>query len=108
MSVLSPSRTTTAAPRGRALVEERPLRHPDVAAPRVMSRRAWWLVASNFLLPGSAQILAGNRRFGRAGLIATFAMWIVLAAGVLYLGSLLLGTRGGLVRRLFRPRHLEA
>ena len=83
MSVLSPSRTTTAAPRGRALVEERPLRHPDVAAPRVMSRRAWWLVASNFLLPGSAQILAGNRRFGRVGLIATFAMWIVLAAGVL-------------------------
>ena len=33
---------------------------------------------------------------------------IVLAAGVLYLGSLLVGTRGGLARRLFRPRHLEA
>ncbi|TDL42090.1 LCP family protein [Microbacterium oleivorans] len=83
MSVLSPSRVPTSAPRGRALVEERPLRHPDVTSSRVMSRRAWWLVASNFLLPGSAQTLAGNRRLGRVGLIATIAMWIVLAAAVL-------------------------
>lgn len=33
---------------------------------------------------------------------------IVLAAGALYLASILVGPRGGLVRRLFRPRHLEA
>ncbi|MFJ6679900.1 LCP family protein [Microbacterium sp. NPDC091382] len=83
MSVLSPSRATAYEPRSRVLVEERPLRHPDVAAPSVMSRRAWWLVASNFLLPGSAQTLAGNRRLGRVGLIATIAMWVVLAVGLL-------------------------
>ncbi len=83
MSVMSAPRATTSAPRSRALIEERPLRHPDVGSPRVMSRRAWWLVASNFLFPGSAQVLAGNRRLGRVGLIATIAMWIVLAAGVL-------------------------
>lgn len=32
---------------------------------------------------------------------------IVLAAGALYVVSLLIGPRGGLVRRLIRPRHLE-
>ncbi|WP_375408610.1 metal ABC transporter permease [uncultured Methylobacterium sp.] len=33
---------------------------------------------------------------------------IVLSAGALYLVSLLVGTRGGLLRRLLRRRHLEA
>ena len=33
---------------------------------------------------------------------------IVLAAGALYLASMLAGPRGGLLRRLVRPRHLEA
>ncbi|KNY23017.1 zinc ABC transporter permease [Methylobacterium sp. ARG-1] len=33
---------------------------------------------------------------------------IVLAAGALYLVSMLAGPRGGLLRRLIRPRHLEA
>ncbi|MCJ2060524.1 metal ABC transporter permease [Methylobacterium sp. J-048] len=33
---------------------------------------------------------------------------IVLAAGALYLVSMLTGPRGGLLRRLIRPRHLEA
>lgn len=81
MSVISPPRTTSTP--GRALVEERPLRHPDPASPGMMSRRAWWLVASNFLFPGSAQILAGNRRLGRVGIVATIVMWVMLAATVL-------------------------
>ncbi|CAL4860548.1 LCP family protein [Microbacterium sp. MM2322] len=81
MSVLSPPRSVPT--RGRSIVEERPLRHPDTSTPGVMSRRAWWLVASNFLLPGSAQILAGNRRLGRAGLVSTLVMWVLLAASVL-------------------------
>jgi len=33
---------------------------------------------------------------------------IVLAAGALYLVSMLAGPRGGLLHRLIRPRHLEA
>ncbi len=57
-----------------------PIRHPDVASPTVMTRRAWWLVIGNFLLPGSAQILAGRRGLGRFGLRATFTL---LALGVL-------------------------
>ncbi|MEW1834484.1 LCP family protein [Microbacterium sp. NPDC079995] len=75
MSVLSPPRVTSR----RALVEERPLRHPDASAPGMMTRRAWWLVVANFLLPGSAQILAGNRRLGRLGIVASIVMWATLA-----------------------------
>jgi LCP family protein required for cell wall assembly len=48
-----------------------------------MTRRGWWLVLLNFLLPGSAQVLAGSRRLGRFGLGATLALWIgVVIAGL--------------------------
>lgn len=78
-----------ARPRSRAhIVEQRPMRHPDASSTAVMTRRGWWLVALNFLLPGSAQVLAGNRRLGRFGLGATLAMWTILVlAG---LGALLM------------------
>lgn len=72
---------TLAAARPRAqtpLMESRPLRHPDATSAAVMTRRGWWLVVLNFVLPGSAQVLAGNRRLGRFGLGATLAMWTVL------------------------------
>ncbi|PVE79829.1 LCP family protein [Microbacterium testaceum] len=59
-------------------MESRPLRHPDATSAAVMTRRGWWLVVLNFVLPGSAQVLAGNRRLGRFGLGATLAMWTVL------------------------------
>lgn len=51
---------------------------------------------------------------GYAGLLVSYHAGvpagpsIILAAGVFYLVSLALGTQGGLVRRLVRPRHLEA
>ena len=49
-----------------------------------MTRRAWWLIVLNVVLPGSAQVLAGNRRWGRFGMGATFTAWtIVLLAVVL-------------------------
>lgn len=48
-----------------------PLRTPDTRRPDVMQRRGWWLVLIGFLLPGSAQLLAGNRRLGRFGIAAT-------------------------------------
>ncbi|SJN30404.1 Cell envelope-related transcriptional attenuator [Microbacterium esteraromaticum] len=70
--------------RARPLVETKPLRHPDAADPALMGRRAWWLVVWNVLVPGSAQVLAGNRRLGRFGLGATLLGWflIVVAAGL--------------------------
>ncbi|WP_150952371.1 LCP family protein [Microbacterium testaceum] len=64
------------------------MRNPDAGSTAVMTRRGWWLVALNFLLPGSAQVVAGNRRLGRFGLGATLAMWTILVlAG---LGALLM------------------
>jgi LCP family protein required for cell wall assembly len=60
------------------VVEQRPMRHPDASSSAVMTRRGWWLVVLNFLVPGSAQVLAGNRRLGRFGLGATLALWTVL------------------------------
>lgn len=62
-----------------------PIRHPDTRQPELMSRRGWWLVGLNVLLPGSAQILAGNRRLGRFALGATLILWAAMAlAAVLF------------------------
>ena len=56
-----------------------PIRHPDLGAPALMTRRAWWLVVLNFLIPGSTQVLAGSRKLGRLGLAATLTMWLLAA-----------------------------
>jgi LCP family protein required for cell wall assembly len=63
-----------------------PIRHPDSGSAHVMTKRAWWLVLLNVVLPGSAQVLAGSRRLGRFGLRCTFAL-LVLAVllGIGYL-----------------------
>lgn len=64
-----------------------PVRNPDITSPGTMAKRAWWLVGLNILIPGSAQLLAGNRRLGRFGVRATFTLWalaiIALAAYLL-------------------------
>ncbi|MEO8262542.1 MAG: LCP family protein [Pseudolysinimonas sp.] len=51
-----------------------------------MTKRAWYLVVLNILIPGSAQVLAGNRRAGRFALGATMVLWVLLVlALVVYL-----------------------
>lgn len=40
-----------------------------------MTRRAWVLVVLGILIPGTAQMLAGNRRFGRFAVGTTFVLW---------------------------------
>lgn len=57
-----------------------PIRYPNTGSRDVMSRRGWWLVVLNLLLPGSAQVLAGNRKLGRFGLVMTFILWFVVIA----------------------------
>ncbi len=78
---------TLAPPRPGArptpLIETQPMRRPDASSPSVMTRRAWWLVGLNFLIPGSAQILAGSRRLGRIGLTATLVMWTIALLALL-------------------------
>ncbi|MBS0025585.1 LCP family protein [Microbacterium paraoxydans] len=74
---------TLAPPRApqRPIIETRPLRHPDSADAGMMAKRGWWLIVLNLLVPGSAQVLAGNRRLGRFGLGATLAAWLMVIVG---------------------------
>lgn len=60
-----------------------PVRYPDTNAPALMTKRAWWLVVLNVLIPGSAQLLAGNRRLGRFGVASTFVLWALAVGAVL-------------------------
>ena len=59
-----------------------PVRYPDTSSRSTMTRRAWWLVGFNILLPGSAQLLAGDRRLGRFGVVATFVLWALAILGL--------------------------
>ncbi len=52
-----------------------------------MNRRAWWLILLTLLVPGSAQLVAGNRRFARIGLTATLSFW-AMAVLVVIIGLL--------------------
>ena len=62
-----------------------PIRHPNSGSKQVMTRRAWWLVVLNILLPGSAQVLAGSRGLGRFGLRASLSfLGLVVVAGIVY------------------------
>ena len=64
-----------------------------------MTRRAWWLVGLNLLVPGSAQVLAGSRRLGRFALGATFVGWVLVVAVLV----LALVQRGWLLAFLTQP-----
>lgn len=62
-----------------------PVRYPDLRSPETMTKRAWWLVGLNLLIPGSVQLLAGNKRFGRFAVSATFLLWgLVVVAALLF------------------------
>lgn len=91
MSIASPPRTGARAATA-AVVNERPLRYPDTSSRALMTRRGWWLVGLNFLIPGSAQVLAGNRRLGRFGIASTLVLWVLAVVGVLF--ALLAPTAG--------------
>ncbi|MGN6272320.1 MAG: LCP family protein [Protaetiibacter sp.] len=58
------------------------LRDPDRSDTAFMTKRAWWLVGLNLLVPGAAQVLAGNRRLGRFGLGATLLLWAFVVVGI--------------------------
>jgi LCP family protein required for cell wall assembly len=63
-----------------------PVRNPNLGSRTVMTRRAWWLVGLNILMPGSAQAVAGSRRLGKFGLFFTLLLWLlVIVALVLWL-----------------------
>ncbi|MER1995057.1 MAG: LCP family protein [Arthrobacter sp.] len=57
-----------------------PVRYPQSASPRLRNRRAFLLLFLTLVLPGSAQVVAGDRRLGRAALRITFLVWAALIA----------------------------
>ncbi|WP_457966333.1 LCP family protein [Arthrobacter sp. D1-29] len=62
-----------------------PVRFPLGASPHVRTKRAFLLVLMTLLVPGSAQIVAGDRKLGRAALRVTLGVWALLALTVLLL-----------------------
>ncbi|WP_235830597.1 LCP family protein [Arthrobacter cheniae] len=59
-----------------------PVRYPESAPPPVRTKRAFVLLAMTLVLPGSAQIVAGDRRLGRRALRITFACWALVLLGI--------------------------
>src|SRR4051812_38926001 len=65
-----------------------PVRYPSGAPAPVLTKRAFMLVLMTLLVPGSAQVVAGNRRLGRAALRVTGTVWaLALLAGLLLVVS---------------------
>jgi hypothetical protein len=52
-----------------------------------MRKRAWWLIVLTVVVPGSAQLVAGNRKVARIGITATLVFWalglLALAIGLI-------------------------
>jgi LCP family protein required for cell wall assembly len=57
-----------------------PFRNIERADSRQLLKRAWWIIALNLFVPGSVQIVAGNKKFGRLGIIFTLSFWLFLVA----------------------------
>ena len=64
-----------------------PVRYPQSAPPEVRTKRAFFLLVLTLFLPGSAQIVAGDRRLGRRALRVTFTVWILAIAGAVLAAS---------------------
>ena len=55
-----------------------PVRHPETASPGVRTKRAFVLLLLTLVLPGAAQIVAGDRRLGRRALKVTLTVWLLV------------------------------
>ncbi len=63
-----------------------PVRYPQHASAPVRTKRAFVLLLLTLLIPGSAQLVAGDRALGRRALAVTLLVWAaILAAGVVAL-----------------------
>ncbi|MCO4238494.1 LCP family protein [Pseudarthrobacter raffinosi] len=62
-----------------------PVRYPTSASAPVRTKRGFALVLMTLLVPGSAQIVAGDRKLGRIALRVTLTAWALLAVTLLLL-----------------------
>jgi anionic cell wall polymer biosynthesis LytR-Cps2A-Psr (LCP) family protein len=77
--VTAPGRHTDRA----LLPADGPLRHTRRRTPPEMTRRAGRLLGMHLLMPGSAQMVAGNRAAGRVVVGVWLALWAVVLAALL-------------------------
>jgi len=61
-----------------------PIRDTANSNSKQMLKRAWWILLLNFFIPGSAQIVAGNRKLGRVGIVFTLGFWVFLVLSILF------------------------
>ena len=59
-----------------------PVRNPQSASPAARTKRAFILLLLTLVLPGAAQVVAGNRKLGRRALQVTFTVWALVLAGL--------------------------
>jgi len=71
------------SPRNKSSELNTPFRDVDRADSRQLIKRSWWIFALNFVVPGSVQVVAGNKKFGRVGIIFTLAFWAFVLFAVL-------------------------
>jgi polyisoprenyl-teichoic acid--peptidoglycan teichoic acid transferase len=64
-----------------------PVRHPAGASPSVRTKRAFVLLLLTLLVPGSAQIVAGDRQLGRRALRVTLTVWVLVIAALVLLAT---------------------
>ncbi|VXC60638.1 Transcriptional attenuator, LytR family [Arthrobacter sp. 9AX] len=62
-----------------------PVRYPVSASAQVRTKRGFVLVLMTLLVPGSAQLVAGDRRLGRAALRVTLCVWAALVLAIILL-----------------------
>ena len=48
-----------------------------------MRKRAWWLIVLTLIVPGSAQLVAGNRKLARIGITATLGFWALALLAII-------------------------
>ena len=53
-----------------------------MASEQTMARRAWILVLLGILIPGTPQLLAGSKPFGRFAVRSTFVLWAIVAVAI--------------------------
>ncbi|WP_026553813.1 LCP family protein [Arthrobacter sp. 35W] len=79
MSISSP-KVSRASRRPPVLTD--PVRYPQSAPAPLRTKRAFVLLLLTLVLPGSAQIVAGNKKLGRLALRLTLVVWLLVAAAV--------------------------
>ncbi|MEV4900756.1 LCP family protein [Citricoccus sp. NPDC055426] len=62
-----------------------PVRHPEALGTPQRTKRGWILLLLTLLIPGGAQVVAGNRGLGRAALRVTLTVWALVVLALVLL-----------------------